>query len=115
MTLYCFQSETVKDDAMTVDELEASARNDDAPGDELSPECQALWHTKAGNWEEAHNIAQDIDTSLGSWIHALLHLIEGDLGNAGYWYSRAGKSPRKPSEIDAHWKEISEVAITETM
>ena len=45
-----------------------------------------------GNWEKAHNIAQDIETNDGSWIHAYLHRVEGDLGNAAYWYRRAGKS-----------------------
>ena len=25
------------------------------------------------------------------WVHAHLHRVEGDLGNAGYWYRRAGK------------------------
>ena len=32
-----------------------------------------------GNWEQSHNIAQDIHTPMGSWIHALIHVIEGDL------------------------------------
>lgn len=25
------------------------------------------------------------------WAHAFLHRTEGDLGNAAYWYARAGK------------------------
>ena len=73
---------------MTIDELIASAENDAAPSTDLSPELQSLWHAKADNWDEAHNIAQDIHTPMGSWIHALLHLIEGDVGNAGYWFNR---------------------------
>ena len=85
---------------MTTEELANSAATDDAPPAELSPECAALWHTKAGNWEAAHDIAQDIHTSMGSWIHAHLHLIEGDIGNAGYWYSRAGKRPSTRDRID---------------
>ena len=67
---------------------------------------RALWLTKKGEWEAAHDIAQDIDTQMGSWIHALLHLIEGDLGNSQYWYSRAGKPARQPEEIDAAWEEL---------
>lgn len=92
---------------MTPAELARSASADALPPDGLSPEAEALWHVKKGNWEAAHNIAQDIPSALGSWIHALLHLIEGDIGNAGYWFNRAGKPTRKPAEIDALWDEIA--------
>ena len=93
---------------MTIEELLASAQNDSAPPTELSPELTALWHTKANNWEDAHNIAQEIHTPMGSWIHALLHLIEGDIANAGYWFRRAGQQPRTtPAEIDAEWHAIA--------
>ena len=61
---------------ITTSELLQSATDGSTMPDDLSPELQALWHTKAGNWDQAHNIAQDIHTSLGSWIHALLHLID---------------------------------------
>ncbi len=73
---------------------------------DLSQEAQSLWHSKHGNWDAAHNIAQDIHTPLGSWIHALLHLIEGDQWNADYWFNRARKPSRKPADIDALWAEI---------
>ena len=26
---------------------------------------------------------------MASWIHAVLHKMEGDLGNSRYWYHRA--------------------------
>ena len=74
---------------------------------DLPGELQALWHTKAGNWEEAHDIAQEIHSSVGSWIHALLHLIEGDIGNAGYWFRKAGQRTRTVDEIDELWTEIA--------
>lgn len=73
----------------------------------LSAEAQALWHAKHGNWEESHNIAQDIHTPLGSWIHALLHVIEGDQWNGDYWFSKARKPSRRSHEIDALWQEIA--------
>ena len=92
---------------MTAAELRASADTDPAPPPGLTPELQALWHARAGSWEEAHNIAQDIHTTDGSWIHALLHLIEGDIGNAGYWFARAGRRAVKPSEIDDEWRRIA--------
>lgn len=77
----------------------------------LSLEAQSLWHAKHGNWEAAHNIAQDIHTPLGSWIHALLHVIEGDQWNADYWFSKAGKPSRKPKDIDALWDEIAQQVL----
>lgn len=77
----------------------------------LSLEAQALWHSKKGNWDAAHNIAQDIHTPMGSWLHALLHVIEGDQWNADYWFAKAGKPSRKPAEIDALWLEIAAVVL----
>jgi hypothetical protein len=47
----------------------------------------------AGDWEGAHRIAQsDDDDATACWIHAVLHKIEGDAGNARYWYRRAGQA-----------------------
>lgn len=93
---------------ITTSELLQSATDGSTMPDDISPELQALWHTKAGNWEQAHNIAQDIHTSTGSWIHALLHLIEGDIGNAGYWFRKSGQPVRSVEEIDELWTEITD-------
>ena len=86
--------------------MKQSLADDEAPPPGLSEELRSLWFTKRGDWEAAHNIAQEIDTPMGSWIHALLHLIEGDIGNAGYWYARAGKPARSANEIDEAWEEL---------
>jgi len=67
-----------------------SIRDESAPPAGLSPELKALWLTKAGRWDEAHDIAQETPSAMGSWIHGLLHAIEGDFGNAGYWFRRDG-------------------------
>lgn len=46
----------------------------------------------AGQWEAAHAIVQRGDGErLADWIHAVLHKIEGDEGNARYWYRAAGQ------------------------
>lgn len=92
---------------MTVDELLSCAESDRHPPDGLSDELLSLWHARVGNWDSAHNIAQDIHTPMGSWLHALLHLIEGDTGNAGYWFRKAGRQFRSVSEIDSLWLEIA--------
>ena len=52
----------------------------------------ALWWAAKGEWDKAHEIVQDEDDADAAWVHAYLHRVEGDLGNAGYWYRRAGKS-----------------------
>jgi hypothetical protein len=58
----------------------------------LSPVLSALWYDGKENWNMSHEIAQEIQDTNGSWIHAYLHRKEGDISNARYWYSMAGKS-----------------------
>ena len=52
---------------------------------------KALDLIAAGDWNGAHELVQDDPSAEAAWVHAHLHRIEGDLGNAGYWYRRAGK------------------------
>ena len=60
-----------------------------APRDELR---KALELALAGKWDAAHELVQQYESdATASWIHAVLHKIEGDLGNAHYWYRRAGR------------------------
>ena len=49
----------------------------------------AMWYDAKGDWNNAHEIGQDIHSTLGSWIHGYLHIKEGDESNARYWYNRA--------------------------
>ena len=43
----------------------------------------------AQDWAAAHDIAQRHEgDALADWLHAVLHKIEGDDGNARYWYRR---------------------------
>ncbi|CAN5611359.1 hypothetical protein BH10ACI4_BH10ACI4_28650 [soil metagenome] len=51
----------------------------------------ALWWDGKGDWEKAHEVAQDVPGSDGAWVHAYLHRKEGDEWNAGYWYRQAGR------------------------
>jgi hypothetical protein len=45
-----------------------------------------------GRWDAAHQIVQQYDADrTASWIHAVLHKIEGDRSNSLYWYRRAAK------------------------
>lgn len=74
---------------MTVDELIQSIADNIEPAG-VPPLVSALWYDARGDWDRAHRIAQDVDTRDGARVHAYLHRREGDLGNAGYWYRRAG-------------------------
>lgn len=98
---------------MTYDAFLASIQPEGSPPARLSPELEALWHTKAGNWDAAHEITQDIPSRHGSWIHALLHTIEGDMGNAAYWYHRAGRDPIRKTEIEKEWTRLVQAILEE--
>ena len=52
---------------------------------------EALDLTENGDWDGAHQLIQEIHDELGCLIHAYLHREEGDLNNANYWYSQAGR------------------------
>ena len=89
---------------MTLDELKATLTSATPPAG-LPPLILALWHDGRGDWDAAHRIAQDITSDDGAWIHAYLHRKEGDLGNAGYWYQRAGR-PVATTSLDDEWAEL---------
>ncbi len=46
----------------------------------------------AEDWDAAHQIVQQHeDDQTASWIHAVLHKLEGDMSNSRYWYRRADR------------------------
>lgn len=63
------------------------------------------------NWEAAHDLCQQHEgQSLFDWAHAICHRIEGDEGNARYWYRRAGQEP-VGGAISEEWKAAREVML----
>lgn len=83
-----------------------------APPDFLSGYLRALWYDAKGDWEKAHTIIQDINDKNAAWVHAYLHRKEGDIWNADYWYSRAGRN-RPSAALEKEWEEIAqELLIT---
>jgi len=98
---------------MTEEAFLQSVSSGEEPPAELSAELKALWLIKNDRWEESHNIAQDIESLMGSWIHAHLHLIEGDIGNAGYWYRRAGRPESTIEHREVEWRTIVAAAFEE--
>jgi hypothetical protein len=61
----------------------------------------------AGDWEAAHRIAQEHEGDrIANWIHAVVHRIEGDLGNARYWYGQCRRSLNEELSAEAELREI---------
>ena len=83
----------------------------DVPPSDISEELKALWFDGKGDWNKAHDIAQDIHNDYGSWIHAYLHRKEGDIQNAHYWYRKAGKSLPNVT-LNIEWIQISEYLLS---
>ena len=95
--------------AVGLTEFEASLRGS-APPAGVPGALEALWYERRGDWDRAHEIAQDIAGSDGSWVHAYLHRREGDLSNAAYWYRQAGK-PVARGNLDDEWRAIVEALL----
>jgi len=72
---------------------------------------EAVERALAGQWAEAHQIVQkDEQGEVACWIHAVLHRQEGDLRNAGGWYSRAGKEmPGVP--LQEEWDQVTKALL----
>jgi hypothetical protein len=90
---------------MTLAELKHSLSNT-APPAGLAPALAALWWAEKGDWDRAHTLIMDESGTDCAWVHAYLHRVEGDLGNAGYWYGRAGKAPAA-GQLPAEWDSIA--------
>ena len=88
---------------MTLDEFRATLGSTAPP--HFPPLLIALWHDARGDWDEAHRLAQDVNTPDGAWVHAYLHRREGDADNARYWYQRAGR-PEASGTSEAEWTRI---------
>ena len=106
---------------MTLVEFQRSLTAKTPPRD-LAPPLAALWWARKGDWDKAHKIvmgersdavlrtAMDQDGREAAWVHAYLHRVEGDAGNAAYWY-RAAKRPVASGAHDAEWAAIAAALI----
>ena len=83
-----------------------------APPEGVSLALAALWWDAKGDWNKAHELAQEREDPAGNHVHAYLHRKEGDASNAGYWYRRAGASPSAAS-LDAEWQELVQAFLSE--
>jgi hypothetical protein len=61
---------------------------------------QVLVHMRAGRWIEAHNLVQSDESLQAAWLHGILHIQEGDLEDAEYWYGKAGRNFRSRGALE---------------
>ena len=62
----------------------------------------ALRFLQDGDWRAAHEIVQeDEESPLSCWAHGIVHLMEGDVPNARYWYRLAGRFLRQDFSVEA--------------
>jgi hypothetical protein len=73
--------------------------------------ARALWLEGRGQWEQSHELIQDLTDRNAALIHAYLHRKEGDQWNANYWYSRAQAKPCQFS-LQEEWDELAKEFIT---
>ena len=55
---------------------------------------------ESGDWQAAHRIVQKDSSPQGCWAHGIVHIMEGDLSNAGHWYRRAERDLPDASAVD---------------
>jgi hypothetical protein len=94
---------------MTLAEFKRSvSKTSPPPG--LTPALTALWLAAKDDWERAHAMVMDESGKDCAWVHAYLHRVEGDLGNARYWYGQAGKAP-PTGRLRAEWDSIADALL----
>jgi hypothetical protein len=90
--------------AMTLEAFRATLSGSEPP--EVRAALRALWWDAKGDWDRAHEAAQEGSDKDGDRVHAYLHRKEGDLSNARYWYSRVGRTMPAGS-LDEEWTELA--------
>lgn len=76
----------------------------------LSSALLALWWDAKGDWNKAHERAQEHDDTADMHVHAYLHRKEGDQSNAEYWYRRFGATPSILT-LDEEWEELAQALL----
>jgi hypothetical protein len=94
---------------MNLSEFKRSLAKAKPPSD-LAPALSALWWAGKDEWEKAHTIVMAESGKDCAWVHAYLHRVEGDLGNARYWYRQAQR-PAATTALTAEWDAIVEILL----
>lgn len=83
------------------------------PPAELPDLLAALWWDGKGDWQKAHELAQQGDSSEHAWVHAYLHRKEGDNSNARYWYDRAARHVAS-GPLQDEWTRIAQALLAQS-
>lgn len=62
----------------------------------MASACESGLWLRHHDLDRSHDISQQIDTPTGSYWHGIMHRLEGDFGNAKYWFRRVGTHPIFP-------------------
>ena len=69
-----------------------------------STAVRALWWQANGDWDRAHQLVP-VSSDANNWVHGYLHRVEGDLGNAAYWYRLANR-PVSEVSLQQEWQDL---------
>ena len=94
---------------MNIATFQASLTNETPPPD-LSIPLKALWWDAKGDWTNAHQLVDELETPEGMAVHAYLHRKEGAQSNAEYWYRLAGRGYHRV-ELADEWAALVEGLI----
>jgi hypothetical protein len=86
--------------------FQASLAQDQPPANLTAP-VQALWWDAKGNWAQAHQLVDELETPEGMAVHAYLHRKEGEQWNADYWYRLAGRTYHR-TKLSDEWTALLE-------
>ena len=95
---------------MTLDQFRRSLGKP-SPAANLSAPLAALWWAAKDDWNKAHALVMDDGSPEAAWVHAYLHRVEGDQGNAGYWYRQA-RRPAASGPLAAEWEQIATALLS---
>jgi len=65
------------------------------------PIADAAALLERGDWRGAHEVVQQHEAlPHAAWAHGIVHIVEGDLDNARYWYARARRPFPEPARAE---------------
>ncbi len=62
--------------------------------------ARAVELLEQGAWQRAHELVQKDQSPMAAWLHGIVHVLEGDLENARYWYGRAQREFPDADAVD---------------